>query len=125
MISINSRGDLRKTTDFLRRSRDLKVRGIFDRYGQMGVEALALATPVDTGRTSASWSYSVEKDRKGWSIKWSNSNRPNGVPIAIMLQYGHGTGTGGWVSGIDYINPAIKPIFDNIAESIWREVRGL
>lgn len=90
--------------------------------GRRGVEALSAATPVDTGATSQSWRYEINLDRTRTTLTWLNTNTVNGVNIAIILQYGHGTGTGGYVAGKDYINPAIKPIFDDIANSVWKEV---
>ncbi len=99
--------------------------GELDRYGREGVAALAAATPVDTGATAASWYYRIENQKGSVTISFYNSNIQNGVPIAIILQYGHGTGTGGWVQGRDYINPAIQPVFDKIAREAWREVTKL
>lgn len=96
--------------------------GILDKYGREGVAALASATPVDTGLTAKSWYYKIENKKGSVTISFLNSNIQNGVPIAIILQYGHGTGTGGWVEGRDYINPAIQPIFDRIVAEAWREV---
>jgi hypothetical protein len=93
-----------------------------DRYGQEGVAALASATPVDSGLTARSWYYEIKRDRNSATISFLNSNIQNGVPIAVILQYGHGTRNGGWVQGRDYINPAIQPIFDKIANSAWKEV---
>ena len=93
-----------------------------DKYGRMGVEALSKATPVDTGLTASSWYYEIESTDKETSITFYNSNIQNGIPIAIILQYGHGTGTGGWVEGRDYINPALRSVFDEIAEKAWKEV---
>lgn len=95
---------------------------ILKKYGEIGVEALAAATPKDTGTTAASWRYEIVKKRDGYSLYWCNDNVHNGVNIALILQYGHGTGTGGYVKGMDYINPAIRPIFDAIANDAWREV---
>ena len=93
-----------------------------DRYGQLGVEALAASTPVDSGKTAASWTYEIERTRDVTRITWLNTNVNKHVNIAIILQYGHGTGTGGYVQGRDYINPAMKPVFDHIAEQVWMEV---
>lgn len=99
--------------------------GEFDRYGREGVAALSSATPVDTGKTASSWYYQIENKKGSVTISFHNSNIQNGVPIAIILQYGHGTRNGGWVQGRDYINPAIQPIFDRIADSAWKEVTKL
>jgi hypothetical protein len=96
-----------------------------DRYGREGVVALASATPIDSGHTANSWYYEITRVPGSVIINFSNSNVQNGVPIAIILQYGHGTGTGGWVQGRDYINPAIQPVFDRIANEAWREVTKL
>lgn len=95
---------------------------MFEKYGKQGVAALASATPVDSGKTANSWSYKIENNRGSISISFFNSNIQNGVPIAIIIQYGHGTRNGGWVQGRDYINPAIQPIFDQMTKEIWREV---
>lgn len=125
MISFRHKGNLSKTTNFLERVRKT-VKGIdLDKYGQLGVSALASATPVDTGLTANSWYYEIVSSNETTTINFNNSNIQNGVPIAIILQYGHGTRNGGWVAGKNYINPAIQPIFDKIAEDAWREVTKL
>jgi hypothetical protein len=93
-----------------------------DKYGREGVTALASATPVETGKTASSWYYKIARDKGSITISFHNSNIQNGVPIAIILQYGHGTRNGGWVEGRDYINPAIQPLFDKLANNAWREV---
>jgi hypothetical protein len=90
----------------------------------MGVNALANSTPVETGLTARSWQYRIVKDRRGPTIEWYNTNQVNGTPVAILIQYGHGTGTGGYVAGRDYINPAMRPIFDTIADEVWRRVKA-
>ena len=125
MISFRHKGDFRKTTRYLERVKEGVGLGILDKYGREGVAALASATPVDSGLTANSWYYEIERTRESVTITFNNSNINNGVPIAIILQYGHGTGTGGWVRGRDYINPAIQPIFDKIADNAWREVTKL
>lgn len=122
MISFNHKGDLSITTKFLLNAKKRSPVEILRRYGQAGVTALAAATPVDSGKTAASWDYSISDDGNNYKITWTNSNVNNGSLIAILIQYGHGTRNGGYVQGTDYINPAIKPIFDNIAEAAWREV---
>lgn len=122
MISFRQKGDFSKTTRYLERIKNTMRIGELDKYGREGVAALASATPVDTGKTAQSWYYKIENKKGSITISFFNSNIQNGVPIAIILQYGHGTGTGGWVQGRDYINPAIQPIFDKIAENAWREV---
>ena len=93
-----------------------------DEYARQGVQALASATPVDTGLTASAWGYEIQKSRGAYSIFWTNTNVITGTPVVIWLQYGHGTGTGGYVQGRDFINPAIQPIFDRIADSVWQEV---
>lgn len=125
MITFRHKGDFSKLTRFLERAKESVRLGVLDKYGQKGVAALASATPVDTGQTAASWYYRVENKNGSASITFYNSNIQNGIPIAIILQYGHGTGTGGYVQGRDYINPAIQPIFDQITEEAWREVTKL
>ena len=122
MISFRQKGDFSKLTRFLERAKNLVHLSDLDRYGREGVAALASATPVDTGKTAASWYYDIEISKESASITFNNSNIQNGVPIAIILQYGHGTRNGGWVEGRDYINPVIQPIFDKIAEEAWKEV---
>ena len=122
MISFRQKGDFSKLTRFLERAKNLVHLSDLDRYGREGVAALASATPVDTGKTAASWYYNIKINKESASITFDNSNIQNGVPIAIILQYGHGTRNGGWVEGRDYINPIIQPIFDKIAEEAWKEV---
>lgn len=122
MIKITSKGDFSKTFNFLERAKEVLHVSDLDKYGKQGVEALRLATPVDTGKTANSWSYSIEREKNAVSIVWNNTNVKNGVNIAVLIQYGHGTGTGGYVYGRDYINPAIQPIFDDIANNLWKEV---
>lgn len=122
MITFRQKGDFKKLTSFLERAKEKFDVGILDKYGREGVAALSSATPVDTGLTASSWYYKVENKNGIASIGFYNSNIQNGVPIAIVLQYGHGTGTGGYVKGRDYINPAIQPVFDRLAENAWREV---
>ena len=125
MISFRQKGDFSKLSSFLEKAKNAVRLGDLDRYGQEGVSALASATPVDTGETANSWSYEIEHRNGSSVISFHNSNIQNGVPIAIILQYGHGTGTGGWVEGRDYINPAIRPVFDKLANEAWREVTKL
>ena len=125
MITLKQKGDFSKVTGYLERVREVAKVGVLDKYGREGVAALAAATPVDTGKTASSWYYKVENKNGSATLSFFNSNIQNGVPIAIILQHGHGTGTGGWVPGRDYINPAIKPIFDRIANEVWREVTKL
>lgn len=125
MISFRQKGDFSNLSKFLERAKEVAHLGDLDRYGRAGVDALASATPVDSGLTANSWYYEIERKNGSVTISFRNSNIQNGVPIAIILQYGHGTGTGGWVEGRDYINPAIQPIFDQIANDAWEEVKRL
>lgn len=125
MISFRQKGDFSKLTRFLERAKEVVHIGDLDKYGREGVAALASATPVDTGLTARSWKYEIQQKKGSITISFSNTNIQNGVPIAIILQYGHATRNGGWVQGRDYINPAIQPIFDRIANEAWREVTKL
>lgn len=122
MIRVRHRGDFSKTMRYLVTVKDAVDPKNLDQYGRAGVELLASATPVDSGRTASSWYYKIERTSDQIKIAFCNSNVQNGVPIAIIIQHGHGTGTGGWVEGRDYINPAIQPLFDKIAEDARREV---
>lgn len=125
MIRFRHKGDFSKLTRFLERAKETVKLSDLDKYGREGVAALASATPVESGLTANSWYYEIENTKGSARINFNNRNIQNGVPIAIILQYGHGTGTGGWVEGRDYINPAIQPIFDAIVENAWREVTKL
>ena len=125
MISFRQKGDFSKLTRYLERAKEVAHIGDLDKYGRQGVAALASATPKDTGLTANSWTYKIQQGKSSVSISFYNTNIQNGVPIAIILQYGHGTRNGGWVQGRDYINPAIRPIFDEIVNSAWREVTSL
>lgn len=125
MITFRQKGDFSKTTAYFNKLKKSSVARILDSYGKQGVAALASATPVDSGLTASSWYYEVEIQNGKYTINFCNSNIKDGVPIAIILQYGHGTGTGGWVEGRDYINPAIVPVFDKITKSAWEEVTRL
>lgn len=122
MITFRHQGDFSKTTRFLEKVKGAVKLSDLDKYGREGVNALASATPVDSGLTAKSWYYTIQNKNGSVTITFNNSNIQNGVPIAIILQYGHGTRNGGWVQGRDYINPAIQPIFDKIANNAWREV---
>lgn len=122
MITFRQRGDFKKLTNFLERAKEGIHLGNLDKFGREGVAALSSATPVDSGLTASSWYYEITNKNGIVRIDFCNSNIQNGVPIAVVLQYGHGTGTGGWVEGRDYINPAVRPIFDKIANTAWREV---
>lgn len=125
MITFRQKGDFSKLTKFFERAKEVVKLGDLDKYGREGVAALSSATPKDTGLTASSWYYKIERTKNTISITFYNSNVNKGVPIAIILQYGHGTGTGGWVEGRDYINPAIQPIFDKMAEEAWKEVTNV
>ena len=125
MISFRHKGDFHKLTNYLEKAKESIKLGNLDKYGREGVMALSANTPVDSGLTANSWYYIIENKKGSASITFCNSNINDGVPIAIVLQYGHGTGTGGWVQGRDYINPAIRPIFDRIADEAWKEVTKL
>lgn len=122
MISFRQKGDFSKLTRFLEKSKEAVKIGDLDRYGREGVAALESATPKDSGLTASSWYYKIEQGNGTVSISFHNSNIQNGVPIAVILQYGHGTRNGGWVQGRDYINPAVQPIFDKIVNNAWKEV---
>ena len=125
MITFRQKGDFSKLTRFLERAKETIRLGNLDKYGREGVAALASATPIDSGKPASAWYYKIENKNGYASINFCNSNINKGVPIAIILQYGHGTRNGGYVQGRDYINPAIRPIFDKIADDAWREVTKL
>lgn len=125
MIGFRQKGDFSKATRYFEKLRQASRLKILEKYGQEGVDALASATPVDSGLTAASWYYELTVTNTAATIVYCNSNVNKGVNIAIILQYGHGTGTGGWVEGRDYINPAIQPVFDSLAERAWGEVTKL
>lgn len=125
MISFKHKGDFSKLTNYLLRVKKTVSMNDLEEYGKRGVAALESMTPVDSGLTARSWYYKITKENGIITISFYNSNIQNGVPIAIILQYGHGTRNGGWVEGRDYINPAIQPIFDKITNDAWREVSML
>lgn len=122
MLSFRHRGDFRKTEKFLKKAFGKDFRKILEDYGKRGVQLLSDATPVETGETAISWGYEIVQNEGSISVQWHNYNINKGVNIAIILQYGHGTRNGGWVEGIDYINPALRPIFKELAEKAWKEV---
>jgi hypothetical protein len=122
MISVGSRGSFENTIKSLSAMQTGKIYDGLDEYGRAGVAALDNATPVETGVTSDSWGYTIKQTKKFTSITWMNSHTVDGVNVVILLQYGHGTGTGGYVAGRDFINPAIRPIFDEIASAVWKKV---
>lgn len=121
-ITIKHYGSFRNTERLFKNLTKFEIGNVLDKYGRMGVDALSAATPVSSGRTAGSWDYAVERNKSGYTIVWTNSNVNNGVNIALILQLGHGTGTGGYVKGIDYINPTLKPVFDALADEAWQEV---
>lgn len=123
MISFVQKGDFKKTREFLKRSAKLNY-SFLEQLGKEGVEALSKATPVDTGLTAKSWYYKIVTDGNTVALQWLNSNVNDGVPIAVIIQYGHATGTGGYIEGIDYINPTLRPIFERILKTAWKGVRG-
>lgn len=125
MISFRHKGDFSNLTKYFNRLKSTKISSVLDKYGRKGVTALSSATPIDSGATANAWYYKIENSKDMAKIGFYNSNVNNGVSIAIILQYGHGTGTGGYVQGRDYINPAIQPIFDSIVKDVWKEVTAL
>lgn len=124
-ITFRHKGDFSKTEKFFNRLLKRDYLNVLERYGRAGVDALAAATPKDSGETAASWHYEIDHNGKETTIAFTNSHVNKGVNIAIILQYGHGTRNGGYVQGRDYINPAIQPIFDKIADDAWKEVTSL
>lgn len=122
MIEFSQKGDFSKTTMFLERTKEIFRLGILDEYGRKGVKALSAATPVDTGKTAASWSYEISRGKDSFTLSFNNSNIQNGEVIALIIQYGHGTKHGGYVVGRDYINPAIRPVFDELSTKLFEEV---
>lgn len=121
-ITITEKGSFKNTERYLSRLSKGDLSRVLNKYGTLGVNALSNATPVDSGLTAQSWYFTTESRKGYYSIRWHNRNQPNGIPIAVLLQYGHGTRNGGYVEGRDYIMPAIRPIFDQIAAEAWREV---
>lgn len=122
MIQCTVKGNFKKTRSFIKKILRLDFYSILTKYAEEGVQALSSATPIDTGRTADAWNYEIVKEKDRVSIFWTNSNMNEGVPIAVVLEYGHGTGQGGYVQGRHYISPAIQPVFDKIAEAAWKEV---
>lgn len=122
MIKVKNKGNWSKTRKWMDSIRKMDASGVLDKYGQMGVDALSQATPIRTGLTASSWSYTIKRENGTYVIQWNNSDIEGGYNVAILIQYGHGTRSGTYVSGIDYINPAMKPIMDELAEQIWKEV---
>ena len=122
MITITQKGSFKNTERYLARLKTAQLFAVLNKYGSLGQNALSNATPVESGLTAASWSYTIEQRPGYYSIRWHNIHIESGVPIAVILQYGHGTGTGGYVQGRNYIMPAIRPIFDQMANEAWKEV---
>ena len=122
MITISSKGNFNNTEKFFKKVISSNYLSIFEKYGKEGVRLLASATPIDSGKTANSWSYDIQKNKSGISIIWSNSNIIDGVSIAIIIQYGHATRSGSYIQGKDYINPAIKPLFDKLTEDLYKDV---
>lgn len=122
VIGIKTKGNFNKLEKFLIRMSKFSAKAVLSKYGEEGVKALAANTPMDSGKTASSWDYSIEGGEGDYKLVWTNSNINQNVNIAIILQYGHGTGTGGYVQGRDYINPALRPVFDKFAEELWKEV---
>lgn len=124
-ITFTQKGDFNKTEKFLKKAKNAEFYKHMQQYGELGVQALSEATPIRTGKTASSWAYDIELTRNSAQITWSNTNTNQGENIAILIQYGHGTGTGGYVHGQDYVNPAMRAVFDKIIEEIWKEVTEL
>lgn len=124
MIKIKHHGDFKKTTTLLGRIRNLHYMSVLNKYGKLGVEALSAATPLDSGETADSWEYEVISTKDGYTLAFNNTHTNDGVNIALLIQYGHATRSGTFVEGRDFVNPAIKPIFDDIVEDVWKEVRS-
>lgn len=122
MFSVTHGGSFKNTEKFLSAVKKIDYRAILEKYGKAGVAALASATPIDSGLTANSWGYEIQVSSSKFSITWTNTNVINGVPVAILIQYGHGTQNGGYVQGRDYINPALRPIFEKISRDVWKEV---
>jgi len=122
MITFNITGDFRAMEDSLKKMSKIDILGILESCGEEGVAALSSATPTDTGLAAGTWGFDVRVSRGIYEINWTNTDIESDFPVAIMLQYGYGTGTGGYVQGRDYINPAIRPIFDQIATKVWKAV---
>lgn len=122
MITIESYGNFKRSDSFLNKLLKRDIYSSLEQYAKMGVNALAAATPKESGETANSWGYEIKQTKNTYTITWTNTHVVDGVPIAIILQYGHGTGTGGYIKGTDYINPALRPVFDKIADNVWKAV---
>ena len=124
MISVSSQGNHNKTSNALNRMLRREHFSELDRFGKMGVDALARSTPIDSGLTAQSWGYRIVRGKRQTRIEWFNTNQINGTPVVILIQYGHATRSGGYVIGRDFINPAVRPIFDQIADNVWKKVKS-
>lgn len=124
MISFVHKGNFKRINKFLLFASKFNIKTKLDKFGLIGVQALSSATPVESGKTASAWSYEISGSANSASIVWTNSNFNEGVNIAVILNFGHGTGTGGYVAGREYISPAIQPVFDEIANAAWKEVTG-
>lgn len=124
VISLVTKGNFKNTKSFFDNMLRRRYLNVLSKYGDLGVSLLSANTPLDSGLTASSWSYEITEDKTGMSIVWKNNNFNKGANIAILLQYGHATGNGGYVRGVDYINPALQPVFDKLAEAAWREVQN-
>lgn len=122
MIEVKQKGSFKNTERYLERLKTAQVDAILHKYGEMGVRALSSATPRDSGDTASSWYYTIVNRKGYFSIRWHNRNEQAGIPVAVLIQYGHGTGTGGFVQGQDFIMPAVRPLFEKISEEVWKEV---
>ena len=125
MIKITQKGNFNNTEKFLKGSQKIDFKKLLDEYGKRGVDALSANTPIDSGKTASLWNYEIHITKNTYKVIWTNDNINQGVPIAILIQYGHATRNGGYVEGRDFINPAMKPIFDSMAEELWKEVANL
>lgn len=124
MITVKSEGSFNNIESFLYKMKKDDINSLLNNFGRQGVDALKINTPVDTGLAASSWDYQIEYKNGLYSIVWTNSNIESGVPVVILIQYGHATGTGGWVEGKDFINPAIRPLFDKFAQQLWERVKN-
>lgn len=122
MISVGVKGNFNKVDSFFERLKEIAKLGILNEYGRKGVELLSEATPKDSGKTASSWNYNINRENGETKLEWHNDNMNDGVNIAIILQYGHATGTGGYVQGIDYINPALEPVFEDLLKELGKEL---
>lgn len=121
-VSFSHTGDFDKTTQFLQKLKKLDIASVIAKEAERGVAALSRATPHNSGKAASSWSYDIKKTASSVTISWKNSDIENGYPVALMIQYGHGTGTGGYIVGIDFINPAMRPVFEDITQTVWKAV---